>query len=200
MIFIITGMAATGKDTVVKYLETLRSEEGKPIVYRIKNVTTRPMRPTETGDEYDFITDEEFNKRRTTLSCVREFVTEQGCWKYGLDIKEMDNDKTYICIADPRGAVELTQKMLGQCVIINLMAKTELRRERYLGRTNRTPEDFEEWARREEADKVEHIMSGFASSDVDYAIEIKKEDSVETIANAIIQVMLTEELYHIKEE
>lgn len=74
---IIMGKAASGKDFLQKQLA---SNGWVPL----RQYTTRPRRPTETGDEYHFVSEEEFDSIRYKLISVQNF---KG-WLYGYDIDE----------------------------------------------------------------------------------------------------------------
>ena len=74
---IIIGKAASGKDYFQKQLV---SNGWKPL----RQYTTRPKRPNETGDEYHFIHEDEFNNISHNLISVQSFIG----WKYGYDIEE----------------------------------------------------------------------------------------------------------------
>ena len=74
---IIIGKAASGKDFLQKQLVL---KGWKPL----KQYTTRPKRPKEFGDEYYFVSEEEFDSKRHKLMSVQTF----NGWKYGFDIDE----------------------------------------------------------------------------------------------------------------
>ena len=74
---IILGKAASGKDYLQKRLV---SNGWKPL----RQYTTRPRRPTENGEEYHFVSEEEFDSIRHKLMSVQTF----NGWKYGFDINE----------------------------------------------------------------------------------------------------------------
>ena len=74
---IIIGKAASGKDFLQKQL-VLKGW------IPLRLFTTRPIRPTENGDEYHFMSDEEFDSIRHKLMSVQTF----NGWKYGFDIDE----------------------------------------------------------------------------------------------------------------
>lgn len=200
MIFVITGPAATGKDTLVKNLEEIGYFE------RIKNVTTRPPRKNEIpGEDYIFMEDAQFEdlKSKGEIDFCRTFITTGGTWKYGLYMKnqqggtvsgDFDYDYCYICILGPEGALALKKKFGDDVCIVNLMADTELRRQRYLNRTERKPEDFEEWVRREEADFEDFITSGYSTNDVDFCLRIDEDTTEESVVHAFIQIAVTEEV------
>lgn len=74
---IIIGKAASGKD----YLQKRLVANGW---IPLRQYTTRPKRPNETGDEYHFVSEEEFDSIRRKLMNVQSFVG----WNYGYDIDE----------------------------------------------------------------------------------------------------------------
>ena len=74
---IIIGKAASGKDFLQKQLV----ERGW---VPLRQYTTRPVRPTEDGSEYHFVSDEEFDSISNNLMSVQSF----NGWKYGFDIDE----------------------------------------------------------------------------------------------------------------
>ena len=74
---IIIGKAASGKDFLQKQLVL---KGWKPL----RQYTTRPKRLTENGDEYHFVSEEEFDSIRHKLMSVQTF----NGWKYGFDINE----------------------------------------------------------------------------------------------------------------
>lgn len=75
---IIIGKAASGKDYFQKQLV---SNGWIPL----RQYTTRPKRPNEVGDEYHFVTEEEFDSISDNLMSVQCF----NGWKYGFDIDEV---------------------------------------------------------------------------------------------------------------
>ena len=74
---IIIGKAASGKDYFQKQLV---SNGWIPL----RQYTTRPIRPNEVGDEYHFVTEEEFDSISYKLQSVQNF----NGWKYGFDMDE----------------------------------------------------------------------------------------------------------------
>ena len=75
--FIIIGKAASGKD----FLQMQFVCNGW---IPLRQYTTRPKRPNEVGDEYHFVTEEEFDSISDNLMSVQYF----NGWRYGYDIKE----------------------------------------------------------------------------------------------------------------
>ena len=74
---IIIGKAASGKDFLQKQLV---SNGWIPL----RQYTTRPKRPNETGDENHYVNEEEFDSIRHKLMSVQSF----NGWRYGYDIDE----------------------------------------------------------------------------------------------------------------
>lgn len=74
---IIIGKAASGKDFLQKQLV---ANGWIPL----RQYTTRPKRPNETGDEYHFVSEEEFDSIIHKLKSVQSF----NGWRYGYDIDE----------------------------------------------------------------------------------------------------------------
>lgn len=82
---LLIGKAASGKDFLQKQLV---SNGWVPL----RQYTTRPKRPTEVGDEYHFVSEEEFDSIRHKLTSVQNF---KG-WLYGYDIEEALNSDVMI--------------------------------------------------------------------------------------------------------
>ena len=82
---IIIGKAASGKD----YLQKQLVANGW---IPLRQYTTRPKRPTEVGDEYHFVSEEEFDSISHKLCSVQNF----NGWKYGYDIEEALNSDVMI--------------------------------------------------------------------------------------------------------
>ena len=82
---IIIGKAASGKDFLQKQL-VLNGW------IPLRQYTTRPIRPTEDGSEYHFVSDEEFDSISNNLMSVQSF----NGWKYGFDINEALNSDVMI--------------------------------------------------------------------------------------------------------
>jgi guanylate kinase len=82
---IILGKAASGKDYLQKQLV---SNGWKPL----RQYTTRPKRHTEVGDEYHFVTEEEFDSIIHKLTSVQNF----NGWRYGFDIDEAQESDVMI--------------------------------------------------------------------------------------------------------
>ena len=134
---IIIGKAASGKDFFQKQL-TMSGW------IPLRQYTTRPVRPNENGDEYHFVTKEEFDSISHGLRSVQNFVG----WKYGYDINEaLASD---VMIFSPANFFDLmissdikSKDLLQSSTIIYLDIDEETRRERlsvrYVGRAEDDP-------------------------------------------------------------
>lgn len=101
MILVLTGKAASGKDTILKELTT------KFMMSHIKSHTTRPMRPGEqNGREYCFVSLEEYmemhDRRKFGIERCYD-VTGGQTWWYGVLLETLRNTKDGVLIIDPNG-------------------------------------------------------------------------------------------------
>ena len=128
---IIIGKAASGKDFFQKQLV---SNGWIPL----RQYTTRPKRPLEVGDEYHFVTEEEFDSISDNLMSVQCF----NGWKYGYDIKEAFASD--VMIFSPGNMMDLTistlsRELMDCSTIVYLDIDEDTRRERlsvrYVGGT-----------------------------------------------------------------
>ena len=134
---IIIGKAASGKDFLQKQLV---SNGWIPL----RQYTTRPKRPNETGDEYHFVSEEEFDSIRRKLLNVQTFVG----WNYGYDIDEaLQSD---VMIFSPANYFAMmvssdwkSRELLVSSTIVYLDIDEDTRRERlskrYVGGTEDDP-------------------------------------------------------------
>lgn len=143
---IILGKAASGKDYLQKRLV---SNGWKPL----RQYTTRPIRPTENGEEYHFVSEEEFDSIRHKLYSVQIF----NGWKYGFDIDDaLESDVMIFSPANYFAMMVLSnwrsRKLLSSSTIVYLDIDEETRRsrlsKRYIGGTEDDPLE-----RRLQADK-----------------------------------------------
>lgn len=96
-IIVIVGESGSGKSTLEKELTDKLNYK------RIKSTTSRPIRATENGSEYNFISDEEFRQMLTDDKFV-EHARYNG-WYYGLPISELTNKS--IAVLTPHGLRQL---------------------------------------------------------------------------------------------
>lgn len=125
---IIIGKAASGKD----YLQKQLVSNGW---IALRQYTTRPQRHNEDGDEYHFVTEEEFDRIIKNLFSVHNF---KG-WRYGFDIDEaLLSD---VMIFNPSNVFDMnkssdikSQKLASSSTIVYLDIDEDTRRERLFKR------------------------------------------------------------------
>ena len=117
---IIIGKAASGKDFFQKQLV---SNGWKPL----RQYTTRPKRPNEVGDEYHFVTEEEFDSIIHKLTSVQCF----NGWKYGFDMDEVfSSDVMIFSPANIFSMKGIWDARNIDCIVVYLDIDEDTRRER----------------------------------------------------------------------
>lgn len=162
MIYVISGMSASGKDTLVDMAVKIANGELK----KIPMVTTRPKRPNEKiGHEYSFITKDEMFEggKEGKYAALRGYKVSSGdVWYYAVDISgvkvtdSINND--YIVISDMDGIRDL-QLIFGSGNVcgIFLEANDEVRHQRALLRWgNPFTFDEKEFTERTKRDRSEY--------------------------------------------
>ena len=174
-LFIISGSTASSKDT------TLNELSNRGVVKTLLSTTTRPIRATEEqGREYNFVTEEEFN--RIYFIEKRLYKVANGdTWYYGLSYDEIfkcyNNFGNYAVILDVQGMrtlkeyVNRTFKGSIEVITIMLQASYYTRINRYLNRDNVTDDMVKEAIRRMNADM--HEIEPFIN---EYDIVLRSED------------------------
>lgn len=128
---IIIGKAASGKD----YLQNQLISMG---AIPLRQYTTRPKRPNEKGDEYHFVSEEEFDNISDRLFSIQIF---KG-WKYGFDLGEAL--KSDVMILSPANVFDIIfssnfncKNLLDSSIIVYLDINEKTRRarlsKRYVG-------------------------------------------------------------------
>ena len=174
-LFIISGSTASSKDT------TLNELSNRGVVKTLLSTTTRPIRATEKqGREYNFITEEEFNKKDFIEKRVYK-VANGDTWYYGLSYDEIfkchNNFGNYAVIVDVQGMrtikeyVNRTFRDSIEVITIMLKASYYTRLNRYLNRDNVTDDRVKEAIRRMYAD-----MSEIEPYTNEYDIVLRSED------------------------
>lgn len=175
-LFIISGSTASSKDT------TLNELSNRGAIKTLLSTTTRPIRATEKqGREYNFITEEEFNKKEFIEKRVYK-VANGDTWYYGLSYDEIfkcyNNIGNYAVILDVQGMrtlkeyVNRTFKDSIEVITIMLQASYYTRLSRYLNRDRVTDDMIKEAIRRINADMNE--IEPFAN---EYDIVLRSEDN-----------------------
>lgn len=179
---IILGKAASGKDFLQKQLV---SNGWIPL----KQYTTRPIRPNETGDEYHFVSEEEFNSISNNLMSVQSF----NGWKYGFDMDEAISSD--VMILSPGNFFDIIflsnfncKNLLDSSIIVYLDIDEETRRERLSKRYVGGKED-DSLERRLQADKndfkyIEDIVDW--NTFPDWYVRLYNEDEVDEFLKKIL--------------
>lgn len=154
-IYIIMGKSASGKDTI--YNEVINRI---PSLHTIKPCTTRPKRDNETGSEYNFVSEEQFNQdlKNGKIIEYRTYNTIYGPWIYyekkdDIDLRFHD----YITISTLEGYTGFLEMYDQEDIIpIYIDIKEEVRLIRAINRElqQETPK-LDELARRFIADQID---------------------------------------------
>ena len=174
-LFIISGSTASSKDTTLKELSN------RGVVKTLLSTTTRPIRATEKqGREYNFVTEEEFNKKDFIEKRVYK-VANGDTWYYGLSYDEIfkchNNFGNYAVIVDVQGMriikEYVNRTFRGSIEVITIMLKASYytRINRYLNRDKVTDDMVKEAIRRMNADM--HEIEPFIN---EYDIVLRSED------------------------
>lgn len=87
----------------------------------VKTHTTRPIRPTESGNEYHFESEDSLKNRKTIA--LRDYNTIYGKWYYWVEEEDFINLSNSILILDYIGAKELYNYIKEKNLDINLNIK-----------------------------------------------------------------------------
>lgn len=98
---IIVGKTYSGKTTYIN-----KKFNSSNIV---KTHTTRPVRPSELGNEYHFESDElyQLKKENGIVVSPREYNTEFGVWSYWVEMEDIEKLQNPVMILDLEGAKQL---------------------------------------------------------------------------------------------
>ena len=174
IICLVSPMGA-GKDTILK--EVIKEYNINPLI----SYTDRPIRNGETnGVEYNFVTEEEFNKIYFIEKRLYK-VANGDNWLYGLSCKEIckcyENFGNYAVILDVQGMRALKEfvnkEFKNDIEVITIMLKASYctRLNRYLNRDRVTDDMVKEAIRRLYADMSE--IEPFIN---EYDIVLRSED------------------------
>ena len=174
-LFIISGSTASSKDT------TLNELSNRGVVKTLLSTTTRPIRATEKQwREYNFITEEEFNKKDFIEKRLYK-VANGDIWYYGLSYDEIfkcyNNFGNYAVILDVQGMRTIKEfvnkEFKNEVEVITIMLKASYytRINRYLNRDNVTDDMVKEAIRRmnSDMDEIEPFIN-------EYDIVLRSED------------------------
>ncbi|TXH00683.1 MAG: hypothetical protein E6P95_03215, partial [Candidatus Moraniibacteriota bacterium] len=141
-IFIISGAAGSGKDSIIEQLTS------KLPLKRIVTTTTRSMRPFEKeGDPYYFITRQAFEEELRAGNFIEHSINENGQY-YGVTKKELDRvmqeDGIGILRVDWKGVVSI-KKLFPAIPALYISAPLEILERRLRQRdTGKSEQYFEE--------------------------------------------------------
>ena len=150
-IIVLCGFSSVGKDSIA---EILNKEYGYN--YTI-STTTRPMRNYESQrNPYIFTTNKEFEKliKENKLIEYRSYNTlVNNCpatWYYGIEKKELLEDRAYVTVVDILGMRELKKQYPNRVKTFFIQVDDNIRKQRCIQRGNF---DETEWNRRLQDDK-----------------------------------------------
>lgn len=189
-IFYIMGRSGSGKDTIYKkILENEKIKEKN--INEIIKYTTRPIRDGEiNGKEYNFLTDEEFEKIKLDGCFIetREYNTVHGIWKYATGI-EMIEDFSYIGIGTLESYKSLKEKYGDIICPIYISVDENILYERAVERAKDDPsQSIEEVERRFNADKID--FSKEKIKELNLGVSFDNNHNIEACVTNIINYIL----------
>ena len=149
-VFVITGPSGVGKGTLIaKLLEAVPDLE-----LSISATTRKPREGEEDGRDYNFLTEEEF-QRRVDADDFLEFATYAGN-RYGtlrsaVD-EQLDAGRSVVLEIEVQGASQVRQAMPEAVQIFIAPPDPAALRERLEGRATDSPEEIEKRLRRAEVE------------------------------------------------
>lgn len=184
-ILILCGKAASGKDTLKKYI--IRTLELSGIEFNnVVNTTTRPPREGEVdGVNYHFCSAEEMTKKILNDEMAEAVLFND--WVYGTENKALSEDKLNVGIFNLEGIEALRQNPNHNIFAVYLDVEDSVRLIRYLNRENMTKEKINEMFRRYKADEID-----FADVDdlVDYKLTMEDNENKMVVADRILRMAL----------
>lgn len=184
-ILILCGKAASGKDTLKKYI--VRALELSDIEFNnVINTTTRPPREGEVdGVNYHFCSAEEMTKKILNDEMAEAVLFND--WVYGTENKALSEDKLNVGIFNLEGIEALRQNPNHNIFAVYLDVEDSVRLIRYLNRENMTKEKINEMFRRYKADEID-----FADVDdmVDYKLTIEDNENKMVVADRVLRMAL----------
>ena len=184
-ILILCGKAASGKDTLKRYIVEALELSGIEF-NNVVNTTTRPPREGEVdGVNYHFCSAEEMTKK--ILNDEMAEVVLFNDWVYGTENKALSEDKLNVGIFNLEGIEALRQNPNHNIFAVYLDVEDSVRLIRYLNRENMTKEKINEMFRRYKADEID-----FADVDdlVDYKLTIEDNENKMVVADRVLRMAL----------
>ena len=172
LIVVLIGPGGVGKGTVAR-----RLLERDPRLWLSRSWTTRAPRPTETGDEYVFVSREEFDE-----AIAKGFFYEWADFqdhRYGTPLPHPPEDRDVLLEIEVEGARQVRERD-AQAVIFLLSAPTmELLEQRLRGRG-----DHEEHVARRLASTRDEVAKGRLLADYEVV-----NDDVERASGQILSIL-----------
>ena len=182
-ILILCGKAASGKDTLKKYIVEALELSGIEF-NNVVNTTTRPPREGEVdGVNYHFCSAEEMTKKILNDEMAEAVLFND--WVYGTEDKALSEDKLNVGIFNLEGIEALRQNPNHNIFAVYLDVEDSVRVIRYLNRENITKEKINEMFRRYKADEID-----FADVDdlVDYKLTIEDNENKMVVADRVLRM------------
>lgn len=182
-ILILCGKAASGKDTLKKYIVEALELSGIEF-NNVVNTTTRPPREGEVdGVNYHFCSAEEMTKKILNDEMAEAVLFND--WVYGTENKALSEDKLNVGIFNLEGIEALRQNPNHNIFAVYLDVEDSVRLIRYLNRENMTKEKINEMFRRYKADEID-----FADVDdlVDYKLTIEDNENKMVVADRVLRM------------
>ena len=182
-ILILCGKAASGKDTLKRYIVEALELSGIEF-NNVVNTTTRPPREGEVdGVNYHFCSAEEMTKKILNDEMAEAVLFND--WVYGTENKALSEDKLNVGIFNLEGIEALRQNPNHNIFAVYLDVEDSVRLIRYLNRENMTKEKINEMFRRYKADEID-----FADVDdlVDYKLTIEDSEDKMIVADRVLRM------------
>ena len=182
-ILILCGKAASGKDTLKRYIVEALELSGIEF-NNVVNTTTRPPREGEVdGVNYHFCSAEEMTKKILNDEMAEAVLFND--WVYGTENKALSEDKLNVGIFNLEGIEALRQNPNHNIFAVYLDVEDSVRLIRYLNRENMTKEKINEMFRRYKADEID-----FADVDdlVDYKLTIEDNEDKMIVADRVLKM------------
>ena len=182
-ILILCGKAASGKDTLKRYIVEALELSGIEF-NNVVNTTTRPPREGEVdGVNNHFCSAEEMTKKILNDEMAEAVLFND--WVYGTENKALSEDKLNVGIFNLEGIEALRQNPNHNIFAVYLDVEDSVRLIRYLNRENMTKEKINEMFRRYKADEID-----FADVDdlVDYKLTIEDNENKMVVADRVLRM------------
>ena len=182
-ILILCGKAASGKDTLKRYIVEALELSGIEF-NNVVNTTTRPPREGEVdGVNYHFCSAEEMTKKILNDEMAEAVLFND--WVYGTENKALSEDTLNAGIFNLEGIEALRQNSNHNIFAVYLDVEDSVRLIRYLNRENMTKEKINEMFRRYKADEID-----FADVDdlVDYKLTIEDNENKMVVADRVLRM------------